>query len=226
MAYGNGGQDHSTDFRPLITQAGANLQIASYRGGSFRCRDSWLKSAVQSIRPNSRGLGTVIRLLAMNRAWNSSLLERPFRRSCIQILPDSGLNGGKALFPEFHSVYVEAENFHYYQKHGNFPEGTVLVKELALTQPGKYPDGSLDSPSGRGYFPSAVHGLDVMVKDSKRFGDTNNWGFFTFGHQDPPYEPTAKVMASTECAYCHIAGVAKTDMVWVQFYPLLNAGLH
>jgi hypothetical protein len=76
------------------------------------------------------------------------------------------------------------------------------------------------------YFPSAIHGLDVMVKDSKRFGDTNNWGFFTFGHQDPPYEPTAKVMASTECAYCHIADVAKTDMVWVQFYPLLNAELH
>lgn len=138
----------------------------------------------------------------------------------------NGLNQGKAQFPEFHSVYVEAENFHYYQKHGNFPERTVLVKELALTQPGKYPDGSLDSPSGRGYFPRAVHGLDVMVKDSKRFGDTNNWGFFTFGHQDPPYEPTAKVMASTECAYCHIAGVAKTDMVWVQFYPLLTAELH
>lgn len=60
------------------------------RGRSSSCRDSWLNSAVQSIRPNSRGLGTVIRLLAMNPAWNSSLLERPFRRSCIQILPDSG----------------------------------------------------------------------------------------------------------------------------------------
>jgi Cytochrome P460 len=134
----------------------------------------------------------------------------------------NGLNGGKAQFPEFHSVYVEPENFHYYQKHGNFPEGTVLVKELALTQPGKYPDGSLDTASGRGYFPSALHGFDVMVKDSKRFADTNNWGFFTFGHQVPPYEPTAKVMPSGQCAYCHIAGVAKTDMVWEQFYPLLH----
>jgi hypothetical protein len=138
----------------------------------------------------------------------------------------NGLNNGKAEFPEFHSVYVERENFHYYQKHGDFPEGTVLVKELALTQPGKYPDGSLDTPSGRGYFPSALHGLDVMVKDSKRFGDTHNWGFFTFGHQAPPYEPTAKVMAAAECAFCHIAGVAKTDMVWVQFYPLLHTRSH
>jgi len=138
----------------------------------------------------------------------------------------NGLNGGSAQFPEFHSVYVEPENLRYYQKNGNFPEGTVLVKELALTQAGKYPDGSLDSASGRGYFPSVLHGLDVMVKDSKRFGDTNNWGFFTFGHQTPPYDPTAKLMPAGQCAYCHIAGVAKTDMVWVQFYPLLNAKVH
>ena len=68
-------------------------------------------------------------------------------------------------------------------------------------------------------------GLDVMVKDSKRFGITNNWGFFTFGHHAPPYEPAANVMSSTECAYCHVAGVAKTDMVWVQFYPLLSTQL-
>jgi hypothetical protein len=50
------------------------------------------------------------------------------------ITPD-GLNNGKALFPEFHFVYVEPENFRHYQQHGNFPEGTVLVKELVLAAP-------------------------------------------------------------------------------------------
>jgi Cytochrome P460 len=134
----------------------------------------------------------------------------------------NGLNNGKALFPEFHYVYVEPENFRYYQQHGNFPDGTVLVKELVLTEGGKYPDGSLDSPSGRGYFPSSLHGADVMVKDSKRFADTHNWGFFTFGHQAPPYQPTASVKSVGECAYCHIASVAKTDMVFVQYYPSLT----
>jgi Cytochrome P460 len=138
----------------------------------------------------------------------------------------NALNNGKADFPEFHDVYIERENLRYYQTHGNFPEGTVMVKELVLTQPGKYPDGSIDSASGRGYFPGALQGLDVMVKDSKRFGDTNDWGFFTFGHHAPPYEPTAKVMSAGQCASCHIAGVAKTDMVWVQYYPLLHTQLH
>jgi Cytochrome P460 len=101
------------------------------------------------------------------------------------ITPNS-LNGGEAPFPEFHDVYIERENLLYYQHHGNFPDGTVLVKELALAQKGKYPDGSLDSASGRGYFPSELHGIDVMVKDSNRFANTNKWGSFTFGHRAPP----------------------------------------
>src|SRR5690349_6535317 len=69
----------------------------------------------------------------------------------------NGLNGGKAPFPEFHSVYVELDNFRYYQKNGRFPEGTVMVKELSLVQPGKHPDQSLDSASGRGYFPGNLN---------------------------------------------------------------------
>ena len=134
----------------------------------------------------------------------------------------NGLNEGSAPFPEFHSVYIERENLRYYQKNGKFPEGTVLVKELALAQVGKHPDGSLDSASGRGYFPSTLNGLDVMVKDSKRFAETNNWGFFTFGHHAEPYEAAAKESSISQCAYCHIAHVASTDMVWVQYYPLLK----
>ena len=135
----------------------------------------------------------------------------------------NALNDGKAQFPEFHEVYVDEENFRHYQRYGEFPEGTILVKELVLAQPGEYPDGSIDSASLQGYFPTSLHGLDVMVKDSKRFGNTNNWGFFTFGHQAPPYKPFAKVMPASQCAYCHIAGVATTDMVWVQFLPVLTA---
>lgn len=136
----------------------------------------------------------------------------------------NGLNDGSAPFPEFHSVYIERENLLYYQKNGKFPEGTVLVKELSLAQVGNHPDGSVDSASGRGYFPSALNGLDVMVKDGKRFSKTNDWGFFTFGHHGEPYESAAK--ESSQCAYCHIAHVAKTDMVWVQYYPLLRSKIY
>jgi hypothetical protein len=135
----------------------------------------------------------------------------------------NGLNHGNPPFPEFHSVYVELDNFRFYQQNGKFPEGTVMVKELCLVQPGKYPDQSLDSASGRGYFPGPLNGLDVMVKDSKRFGKTNNWGFFNFGHHPQPYNSSAKESSVGECAGCHIANVAKTDMVWIRYYPLLAA---
>ena len=86
-----------------------------------------------------------------------------------------------------------------------------------------FPDGSRTEPSGRGYFNGIYNGLDVTVKDSKKFPETNGWGFFNFGHHPEPYADWAKVMPATECGFCHKAYVAKTDMTWVQFYPMLHA---
>jgi hypothetical protein len=137
-------------------------------------------------------------------------------------LTPNGLNNGKASFPEFHNVYIEERNVDAYMKTGDFPEGTIIVKELQLVLNPTFPDGSRQEPSGRGFFGGAVNGIDAMVKDSKRFAKTNDWGFFTFGHHALPYEQTAAEKSKDECAGCHIANVAKTDMTWVQFYPLLR----
>jgi hypothetical protein len=137
-------------------------------------------------------------------------------------LTPNALNGGKTAFPEFHNVYVEQKNFDAYQKSGKFPEGTVLVKELVLLQKPTYPDGSQQAPSGRGYFEGDFNGMDVSVKDSKRFAGTNGWGYFTFGHHALPYAQTATEGSREECAGCHIANVAQTDMTYVQFYPILR----
>ena len=137
-------------------------------------------------------------------------------------LTPNALNDGRANFPEYHHVYVEKKNVDAYLETGTFPEGTVFVKELTRVLDPKYPDGSRDEPSGRGYFNGAYNGIDVTVKDSKRFAKTNNWGFFTFGHHPLPYAETAAESPETTCAFCHIAYVAKTDMTWIQFYPLLR----
>jgi Cytochrome P460 len=137
-------------------------------------------------------------------------------------LTPEGLNNNKAGFPEYHNVYVEEKNVDAYLKTGSFPEGTVIVKELALVLKPTFPDGSRREPSGRGYFNGAFNGIDLTVKDSKRFAKTNGWGFFTFGHHPLPYDKTAAEKSVTECAGCHIANVANTDMTWVQFYPILR----
>jgi len=137
-------------------------------------------------------------------------------------LTPQGLNNNKAGFPEYHNVYIEKKNVDVYLKTGNFPEGTVIVKELTLVLDPVFPDSSRKEPSGRGYFNGAYNGIDMSVKDSKRFARTNGWGYFTFGHHPLPYDQTSEERPVTECAGCHIANVAKTDMTWIQFYPLLR----
>ena len=137
-------------------------------------------------------------------------------------LTPNGLNNGKANFPEYHHVYIEQKNVEAYLKTGEFPEGTVIVKELTRVLDPTFPDGSRQEPSGRGYFNGQYNGIDITVKDSKRFAKTNNWGFFTFGHHPLPYSQSAAEAPSSECAFCHQAYVAKTDMTWIQFYPLLR----
>ena len=137
-------------------------------------------------------------------------------------LTPNGLNNGKANFPEYHHVYIEARNVDAFLKSGAFPEGTVIVKELTRVLDPTFPDGSRNEPSGRGYFNGQYNGIDVTVKDSKRFAKTNGWGFFTFGHHPLPYAESAPEAPATECAGCHQTFVAKTDMTWIQFYPLLR----
>ena len=137
-------------------------------------------------------------------------------------LTPHALNDGKAGFPEYHNVYIHPDAYAAYRRTGDFPEGTILLKELQLTKAGAFKDGSRTEASGRGYFPAERNGIDISVKDSKRFGDTNGWGFFNFGHHAPPYAKTAAAAPKEACAGCHIANT--DNMVFMDFYrPILDA---
>src|SRR5262245_54889720 len=87
-------------------------------------------------------------------------------------LTPNALNGGEAGFPEYHNVYIEPGSYEIYKQTNEFPEGTILFKELQLTLPGQNTDGSRTELSGRGYFPGPFNGADVTVKDSKRYAET------------------------------------------------------
>ena len=136
-------------------------------------------------------------------------------------LTPNGLNGGEAGFPEFHHVYIEPNAYAEYKRTGVFPEGTTIVKELVLLHQAQYEDSSRDEASGRGFFAEKFNGIDMMVKDSKRFADTNGWGFFNFGHHAPPYAVKAAAAPNEACASCHTANATK-DMVFTKFYPILS----
>ena len=67
---------------------------------------------------------------------------------------------------------------------------------------------------------TAYNGIDMSIKDSKRFAKTNGWSFFTYGHHPLPYAKTSAERPVAECAGYHLANVAKTDMTWI--YPILR----
>jgi hypothetical protein len=122
---------------------------------------------------------------------------------------------GEAMFPEFHSVYMDPESFAHYQKTGEFRDGTVMVKELIGV-------GAKEATSGKGYFMGDFRGLEASIKDPKRFKDEpGNWAYFSFGHKYPLKAEVAKNSASA-CNKCHQDN-AKTDWVFSQYYPVLRA---
>ncbi len=131
-------------------------------------------------------------------------------------LTPNDMNGGDAPFPEFHSVYINPSAWQAYKRDGNFPDGTVLVKELVSV-------GEKAASSGKGYFMGEFIGLEAAVKDSKRFPKAaGSWAYFSFGHSYP-LAAKAKAQETVSCAACHQA-LAADDQVFTQYYPVLRAG--
>jgi hypothetical protein len=51
--------------------------------------------------------------------------------------------------------------------------------------------------------PGALHDIDFMVRDSKRFADTGNWGYAQFNYQAAS-DSFAPEGTGTDCGYaCH-----------------------
>ncbi len=131
-------------------------------------------------------------------------------------LTPNSLNPPEAAFPEFHSVYIDPKSWAHYKKTGEFREGTMLAKELALVC-------TTQATSGKGFFMGEFSGFEIAYKSAKRFpNEPGNWAYFTFGHKPEPSHATAKAMPTAACAACHTASAAE-DMVFTQYYPVLRA---
>ncbi len=128
----------------------------------------------------------------------------------------NSLNPPQAPFPEFHSVYIDPKSWAHYKNTGQFRDGTVIAKELALV-------GDTAATSGIGFFMGEFSGFEIAYKSTKHFpNEPGNWAYFSFGHQPEPYNDTAAKQPVAACAVCHIAAAAE-DMVFTQYYPVLRA---
>ena len=124
------------------------------------------------------------------------------------------MNDGQAAFPEFHTIYMDPSSYKVFRNTGEFPEGTVMVKETLMV-------GGKKAPSGNGYFMGDFVLLAAGVKDTKRFGrERAGWGFFVFGTPTEP-QPKSEVFPAAKCNDCHAA--AAQERVFIQYYPVLRA---
>ncbi|WP_311568120.1 cytochrome P460 family protein [Photobacterium arenosum] len=131
-------------------------------------------------------------------------------------LTPNDMNNGKAAFPEFHNVYIDPDSFAQYEKTGEFPDGTILVKELVSV-------GSKSAVSGQGYFQGDFIGLEATIKSKKYFpNEPGNWAYFSFTDiESGKLSPTAKAFSTESCNACH-AAAAQDDFVFTQYYPVLR----
>ncbi|MBS1790695.1 MAG: cytochrome P460 family protein [Acidobacteria bacterium] len=114
---------------------------------------------------------------------------------------------------DFKNVYINPSSYREFVKTGTFPEGTVMVLEIAQA-------ANKNEPGLQGSFASKYVALEASVKDSKRF--PGGWAYFGFTDRDGNLRAKAQPFPDSACLACHQVKAA-TDRVFTQFYPVLNA---
>jgi hypothetical protein len=129
----------------------------------------------------------------------------------------SNLNMGYSEGPEpkesrFHNIYIQREAYKQFAATGKFPDKTMLVMEVITS-------GTNASINKRGQFEDQSVGVEVALKDEKRFPD--KWAYFNFIGPNRTQLAAAKPFAKDRCWKCHNEHGA-VDNVFVQFYPVLR----
>jgi Cytochrome P460 len=109
----------------------------------------------------------------------------------------------------FTNVFVNPVSYDYYLAHGTWPDKTIFVLEL-------YGSTSQGSINKHGNYQKDFMGLDVEVKDEKRFAD--KWAYFGFNSGEKA--TSASTPSKNDCWQCHEQNAA-VEHSFVQFYPEL-----
>jgi len=109
----------------------------------------------------------------------------------------------------FTNVFVNPSSYDYYLAQGNWPDKTIFVLEL-------YGSTSQGSINKHGSYQTDFMGLDVEVKDEKRFAD--KWAYFGFDAAEKAASATTP--SKNDCWKCHDENAA-VEHSFVQFYPEL-----
>jgi hypothetical protein len=117
----------------------------------------------------------------------------------------------------FHDVYTQKEAINAYRENGQFPDGSVLVKEVRKIESGA-------QTTGHAQWAGDLKITFVMIKDDQgRFPDNKHWqegwGWMLYEAQNP-LKNVSEGFKQT-CFACH-APAKQTDWVFVNGYPSLK----
>lgn len=119
----------------------------------------------------------------------------------------------------FHNVLLQPEAFDHYVEKGTFPEQTVFIVTNNKSQPAK----TKGTVSRSGFVAAPTTGLEIAIKDSKRYPD--GWGYFMFhdkpGTADSAARAAEPAFERKDCYDCH-AEHGEVDNVFTQFYSVLT----
>jgi Cytochrome P460 len=113
---------------------------------------------------------------------------------------------------DYKNVYIDPGAYREYSKTGQFPQGTILVLEIATAETKK-------EPGLRGSFQKEFVGLLAAVKDRDRFKE--EWAYFRFTDKSGKLTDKARPFPKNACYDCHHENAAD-DNVFTQFYPVLR----
>jgi hypothetical protein len=118
---------------------------------------------------------------------------------------------------EMHEVYASPGAIDAYRESGQFPDGTVLVKEVFGTSTTGMTTGTVSHAT-------RLKGWFVMVRDSRNtrrgnalWGDGWGWSWFD---ADKPLKTTSTDY-KTACRGCHVPAQS-TNWIYVDGYPVLR----
>jgi Cytochrome P460 len=111
----------------------------------------------------------------------------------------------------FQNVFIDPAAYAVYMDTGEFPDGTMMVLEIASGE-------TKNEPGLHGTYEKEILGIEASVKDPGRF--KGGWAYFRFTDRSGTTLQVAEAFPDEECWTCH-DDRAETDHVFTQFYPVL-----
>jgi len=118
---------------------------------------------------------------------------------------------------EMHDVYASPGAIEAFRRDGQFPDNTVLIKEVYQTATAQMTTGTVSHAD-------ILKGWFVMVKSAQAHYPGNNlwgdgWGWAWFDAANP--EKTTTTNYKVSCLVCHVPAKG-TDWIYISGYPALK----